>query len=46
MEKIPPELMVNPDQTGVCLVPAAKMTFEEWGSSQIDLVGLLEKRQV
>jgi len=45
-EKIPAELMVNPDQTGVCLVPVSNMTFEEWGSSQVDLVGVSEKRQV
>lgn len=46
MEKIPPELIVNPDQTGVCLVPVANTTFEERGSSQVDLVGVSEKRQV
>lgn len=46
MEKVPTELIVNPDQTGVCLVPVANMTFEERGSSQVDLVGVSEKRQV
>ena len=40
-ERIPPELMVNPDQTGVCLVPVANTTFEERGSAQVDLVGVV-----
>ena len=45
-EKIPPELMVNPDQTGVGLIPTANMTFEERGSTQVDFLGVSEKRQV
>ena len=30
----------------MCLVPVANTTFEERGSSQVDLVGVSEKRQV
>jgi len=45
-EKIPVELVVNPDQTGVCLVPVLNITFKEQGSLQVDLVGVSEKHQV
>ena len=46
MEEIPPELILNWDQTGIKLVPATSWTMAEEGATRIELVGLNDKRQI
>ena len=46
MEEIPPELILNWDQTGVHLVPAASLTMEQIGSKRVEIQGVNEKRQI
>jgi len=45
-EEIPPELVLNWDQTGTKLVPSASWTMQEKGSKRVELVGLNDKRQI
>ena len=45
LHHIPPELVVNADETGVLLVPCSKETFGEKGSDQVSLQGFGDKRQ-
>ena len=45
LHHIPPELVVNADETGVLLVPCLEETFGEKGSDQVSLQGFGEKRQ-
>ena len=44
--KIPPQLVVNWDQTGVNIVPASQWTQEEQGSSRVEVAGIGDKRQI
>ena len=37
--KIPPELVINWDQTGVNVVPSSQWTQEERGSSRVEVAG-------
>ena len=46
MEEIPPELILNWDQTGINLVPAASWTMERAGSKRVEISGVGEKRQI
>ena len=46
MEEIPPELILNWDQTGIKLVPSTGWTMEEQGARRVELVGLNDKRQI
>ncbi len=46
MEEIPPELILNWDQTGIHLVPAAAWTMEQRGSKRIEIEGVNDKRQI
>ena len=46
MEEIPPELILNWDQTGIKLAPSTGWTMEEQGARRVELVGLNDKRQV
>ena len=46
MEEIPPELILNWDQTGIKLVPSTSWTMEEQGARRVELVGLNDKGQI
>lgn len=46
MEEIPPELVLNWDQTGIHLVPAAAWTMAERGSKRVEIDGVNDKRQI
>ena len=41
--KIPPELVINMDQTGINVIPA---TQEERGSARVEVAGIGDKRQI
>ena len=45
-EEIPPELIINWDQTGVHLVSSASWTWEEKGVKRVEVVGQSDKRQI
>ena len=40
MEDIPPELVLNWDQTGLNIIPSSSWTMDQRGQRQIELVGL------
>ena len=44
--KIPPELLINFDQTGVNIVPGSQWTQAEKGSSRVEITALGDKRQI
>lgn len=46
MEEIPPELILNWDQTGMHLVPAASWTMDQIGSKRVKITGVNDKRQI
>lgn len=46
MEEIPPDLVLNWDQTGVNIVPALSWTMDRWGSKRVGIGGLDDKRQI
>ena len=43
---IPPELVINLDETGLPIVPVSQWTFADKGSKQIPVTGLDDKRQI
>lgn len=43
---IPPELIINFDQTNDNIVPVGDNTLEKSGSKQVQIIGLEDKRQV
>ena len=43
---VPPELVLNWDQTGCSVVPGGDWTMEERGSRQVKITGLDDKRQI
>ena len=45
MEKIPPNLIINYDHTGVNSVPIPKWTVEKEGTKRIEIAGIEDKRQ-
>ncbi|KAF9505203.1 hypothetical protein BS47DRAFT_1378299 [Hydnum rufescens UP504] len=45
MYNILPELVINADQTGVCLIPAGNKTWAPTGSKQVAVFAKEEKRQ-
>ncbi|QRV95115.1 DDE superfamily endonuclease [Ceratobasidium sp. AG-Ba] len=45
MHSVPPELIINADQTGVSYLGVGSRTWELKGSSQVSAVGQSEKRQ-
>ena len=45
-EEIPPELIINCDQTGVCLVSSSSWTWVEKGVKRVEVVGQSDKRQI
>lgn len=46
MEDIPPELILNWDQTGIHLVPASTWTMDREGSKRVAISGANDKRQI
>ena len=44
--KIPPELIINWDQTGAKYVPTSEWTLTEEGSRQVDVIGKEDKREM
>ena len=44
--KVPPQLVLNWDQTGLNVVPTSSWTMEEKGSRRVEIVGLNDKRQI
>lgn len=43
---IPPELVINFDETGLELCAAGKRTFAQKGSIQVEIIGIDDKRQI
>ena len=46
MEGIPPELIMNWDQTGIKLVPSSSWTMAQQGSRRVEMSGVGDKRQI
>lgn len=46
MEEIPAHLILNWDQTGIQLVPAASWTMERVGSKRVEVKGIKNKQQI
>ena len=46
MEVIPPEMILNWDQTGIKTVPSSIWTMEQQGTKCVDLVGACDKRLI
>ena len=46
MEEIPPELILNWDQTGIHLVPGSTWTMEKQGEKRVEMSGGNDKRQI
>ena len=46
MEEIPPELVLNWDQTGLNVVPASVWTMDKQGKRRVEMIGLKDKRQI
>ena len=46
MEEVPPELILNWDQTGIHLAPASAWTMEQLGTTRVEITGVNDKRQI
>ncbi len=46
MEEIPPELVLNWDQTGIKLVPVSAHTMDKQGSACVEVAGAKDKRLI
>ena len=46
MDEVPPELIINWDQTGLNYVPVSSWTMAEEGSKRIEIDGKDDKRQI
>ena len=46
LEEIPPDLIMNYDQTGIKYVPTSSWTLEKEGSKKVEIVGKDDKRQI
>ena len=46
MEEIPPELVLNWDQTRINLVPCSTWTMDQCGVKRVEMVGASDKRQI
>ena len=44
--KVPPQLIINWDQTGLSVSPASSWTMEEEGSQRVEIAGLGDKQQI
>ena len=45
MEEIPPQLVINWNQTGISLVPGSAWTMDLKGSKRVEIVGIDDERQ-
>ncbi len=43
---IPPQLIINWDQTGLKIIPVDSWTMAETGTKQVDIIGLSDKREI
>ena len=46
MYKIPPELVINWDQTGINIVPVSQWTMDVEGAKRVEITGIDDKRQI
>ena len=46
MEEIPPELILNRDQTGIKIVPSSTWTMEQQGAKRVETIGANDKRLI
>ena len=46
MEEIPPELVLNWDQTGIKIVPCSPWTMNRQGARRVEMIGISDKRQI
>ena len=46
LEEIPPELILNWDQTGIKIVPSSSWSMEKFGSKKVEVVGVGDKRVI
>ena len=46
MQEIPPELIINWDQTGVKIVPLSSWTMEQRGAKRVEISGVDDKLQI
>ena len=46
MDEVPPELIINWDQTGLSYVPVSQWTMEEEGAKRVEIDGKDDKRQI
>jgi len=46
MENIPPELILNWDQTGIKIVPCSTWTMDKRGVKRVEMIGTSDKRQI
>ena len=46
MEEVPPELILNWDQTGIKIVPCSTWTMDRCGAKRVEMVGTNDKRQI
>ena len=46
MDEIPPELVINWDQTGIHYVPVASWTMDKEGSKRVEIVAADDKQQI
>ena len=46
MMEIPPELVINWDQTGIKIVPVSSWTMEKKGAKRVEIAGVEDKHQI
>jgi hypothetical protein len=46
MYKLPPELVINWDQTGINIVPVSRWTVDVEGAKRVEITGIDDKRQI
>jgi hypothetical protein len=46
MYKMPPELVINWDQTGINIVPVSRWTVDVEGAKRVEITGIDDKRQI
>ena len=46
MEEIPPDLILNWDQTGIKIVPCSTWTMDRQGAKRVEMIGANDKRQI
>ena len=46
MEEIPPQLILNWDQTGIKILPTSSWTMNELGAKRVEVVGVNDKRMI